>query len=277
VTEFSFSSRIDQWLIHAYHWPCQPNVGVIIISHGLGEHAQRYQRFAEALNDQGFEVYAMDHRAHGKTLGPAGFGDFGDGGWDALVDDIDQLIEIAQKQNPTSDVVLFGHSMGAAAAQQFAPMGSAKIAGLILSGSTLRDPGEEIPVYNKVFEPARTAYDWLSRDPKEVDIYIDDPLCGFEGQTIRNGMDRTDPRRVDATVLEQIRSDLPVLLVAGDADPVNNKLKGIDYLEKRWHEAGVSNITRQIYAGGRHEMLNETNRDEVTANMISWLQSVVSA
>lgn len=236
----------------------------------MAEHALRYDRFASALNQAGFDVWAMDHRAHGKTLGPEGFGDFGEGGWDALVDDIGQLIEIAADETGLP-VALIGHSMGAAAAQQYAPGESGDLFALVLSGTTLRDPGDPIPPYNDAFAPARTAYDWLSRDEAEVDRYINDPLCGFEGQTIRNGMDRTDPRRVDPDRLQQIRSDLPVLLVAGDADPINRELAGIDYLEQRWREAGVKQIDRQIYAGGRHEMLNETNRDEVTANLIGWL------
>ncbi len=275
-TLFVFSSRIDGWQIHVWRWHCAEPQAVVVISHGLAEHARRYDRFAAALNDAGFEVVAMDHRAHGKTLGPEGFGDFGDGGWDALVDDIDQLVEMANGFN-LGPVILFAHSMGAAAAQQFAPAGSGKIAALVLSGSTLRDPGEPIDPYNQSFEPARTEYDWLSRDPEEVDKYIEDPLCGFEGQTVRNGMDRTDPRRVDPERLKKIRHDLPVLLLAGDADPVNRNLKGIDYLESRWREAGVEQITRHIYEGGRHEMLNETNRDEVTRNLIEWMLGAAQA
>lgn len=267
---FQFISRVDRWPIHAWRWSTETPKALVVISHGLAEHARRYDRFAAALNGAGYTVLAMDHRAHGKTLGPNGFGDFGEGGWDALVDDIDQLIDIARQEGP---VILFGHSMGAAAAQQFAPAGSGKIQALVLSGSTLRDPGEPIDPYNAPFEPGRTAYDWLSRDEAEVDKYIADPLCGFEGQTIRNGMDRTDPRRVDADRLKQIRPDLPVLLVAGDEDPVNRKLAGIDYLELRWREAGVTRIDRHIYEGGRHEMLNETNREEVTARTIAWMDA----
>ncbi|HIL94792.1 MAG: lysophospholipase [bacterium] len=274
MQQIEYQSNSDHWTIRALRWPCADCKGVVVISHGLAEHALRYDRFAIALNSAGYDVWAMDHRAHGKTLGPKGFGDFGSGGWEALVEDIGQLVDLAGETIPNSSIVLFGHSMGAAAAQQFAPMGSNRIAALILSGSTLRDPGAEIPPFNKIFEPARTDYDWLSRDQNEVDKYINDPLCGFEGQTIINGMDRTDPRRVDLDRLRNIRSDLPVLLLAGDADPVNNGLKGIDYLESKWREAGIRKIERLIYAGGRHEMLNETNRDEVTINIIEWLGSV---
>jgi len=273
MISLSYTSRIDQWLIKAYQWPVEAARGVVIISHGLAEHAKRYDRLALDLNSAGYEVYAMDHRAHGETLGPLGFGDYGEGGWDALIDDVDQLVDYCRNKNPGKPLFLLGHSMGAAAAQQYAPIGSEKLDGLILSGSTLRNPGDAIPEYNAEFEPVRTNYDWLSRDEAEVDKYLEDPLCGFEGQTIRNGMDRTDPRRVDPARLKTIRPDLPVLLIAGDADPVNQRLKGIDYLEACWAEAGVANIDRQIYPGGRHEMFNETNRNEVTRNMIDWLAS----
>ena len=275
MESFDYTSRVDQLSIRAYQWPLDSASGVVVISHGMAEHAQRYDRLARELNAAGFEVFAMDHRAHGKTLGPSGFGDFGEGGWDALVDDLDQFVDICRVRNPNKPIFLLGHSMGAAAAQQLAPIGSGKIAGLILSGSTLRVPGEEMPEYNDAFEPVRTAYDWLSRDHAEVDKYLNDPLCGFEGQAIRNGMDRTDPRRVDLARLKNIRSDLPVLLIAGDADPVNQNLKGIDYLEACWKKAGLKRIDRQIYIDGRHEMFNETNRDEVVSNMVGWLYALV--
>lgn len=276
MERFTYPSRVDGWPIQAYRWPAEARCGVLVIAHGMAEHALRYQRFAQALNGAGFDVWAMDHRAHGRTSGPQGLGDFGDGGWDALVDDIDTLVDIAGAANPGRPLSLFGHSMGAAAAQQYAPGGSRKLTALVLSGSTLRRPGSAVPAYNQAFEPARTAYDWLSRDPAEVDAYVADPLCGFEGQAAGSGagkgFDRNDGRRVDREILRRIRPDLPVLLVAGDADPVNDGLRGIEFLAARWHEAGVRRIDRRIYPGGRHEMLNEINRDQVTRDVIHWLQ-----
>lgn len=242
----------------------------------MAEHARRYDRFAAALNDAGFDVIAPDHRAHGATLGPAGFGDFGVAGWDGLVADLAQLIDLARAAHPNVPVGLLGHSMGAGAAQQFAPDGSQRIDALILSGTTLRHPDAPVPVYNAAFEPARTAYDWLSRDADEVDKYIADPLCGFEGQSVRNGFNRADPRRVDPLRLKRIRHDLPVLVVVGDADPVHDNLTGVATLEQCWREAGVRRIDKLIYAGGRHEMLNEINRDAVTADIIGWLDDVLS-
>jgi alpha-beta hydrolase superfamily lysophospholipase len=271
-TQFEFRSRADGWPIQCYRWPCDaPPVATVVIAHGMAEHARRYDRFAAALNGAGYAAVAMDHRAHGRTLGPHGFGDFGAAGWDGLVADIGQLIESERDAMPDVPVVLFGHSMGAAAAQQYTPDGSAAIAALILSGTTLRKPGEAVPVYNDAFEPSRTRYDWLSRDAAEVDKYVADPLCGFEGQSVRNGFDRNDPRRDDPARLARIRHDLPVLIVVGDADPVNNNLVGVRYLETRWREAGVRGIDTLIYPGGRHEMLNETNRDDVTRDVIGWL------
>ena len=118
---------------------------------------------------------------------------------------------------------------------------------------------------------AARGYDWLSRDAAEVDKYVADPLCGFEGQTVRNGFDRNDPRRIDPGRLARIRTDLPVLIVVGDADPVHSGLTGVEFFRARWHDAGVRHIDTLIYPGGRHEMLNETNRDAVTQDIIDWL------
>jgi alpha-beta hydrolase superfamily lysophospholipase len=255
---------------------------VVVIAHGAAEHALRYERFARALNAAGVEAWAPDHRGHGQSAGPEGLGDFGEGGWDALVADIGQLVGMAREAHPGVPVALLGHSMGAAASQQFAPDGSHTIDALILSGSTARElpkEGEAPPPFepNKPFEPARTAYDWLSRDEAEVDKYIADPMCGFETQTARRSAFRANPFTLaDPARLRQIRGDLPVLLVAGDADPINNNLEGLRLLESRWREAGVQRIDTLYYPGGRHEMLNETNRDEVTADIIAWLNRTLA-
>jgi len=278
-TTFTFASSTDGLTITAFRWETPNPKAVVVISHGAAEHALRYERFARALNAAGYAVWAPDHRAHGRSPGPEGLGDFGAGGWDALVADIDQLVGLAKQAHPVLPVILFGHSMGAAAAQQYAPQWSGHIAALILSGSTARDvpkPGEQPPPFapNAPFEPARTQYDWLSRDEAEVDKYVADPLCGFEMVRLRGN--RADPFRLaDPEVLRQIRGDLPVLFVAGDADPINQKLEGLHLLERRWREAGVQHIDKLYYEGGRHEMLNETNRDQVMSDIIGWLDSVV--
>lgn len=277
---FTFDSNTDGLTITASRWDTASPKGVVVISHGAAEHALRYERFARELNAAGYAVWAPDHRAHGRSPGPEGLGDFGAGGWDALIADIHQIVALAKEAHPGLPVVLFGHSMGAAAAQQYAPEGSRDIAALVLSGSTARDvpkPGEQPPPFapNAPFEPARTQYDWLSRDEAEVDKYVADPLCGFEMVRLRGG--RADPFRLaDPEVLKQIRGDLPVLFVAGTDDPINRKLEGLYLLEKRWREAGVQRIDTLYYEGGRHEMLNETNRDEVMRDVVGWLDGVTT-
>ena len=272
MESYIYHSSIDQWPIHAYGWPVTDPRGTVVIAHGLAEHALRYSRLVTSLNAAGLSVLAMDHRAHGRTSGPAGLGDFGVAGWDALVADLDLLVERAGVAG--LPVILLAHSMGAAAAQQYVPDHGAKLAALVLSGTTLRNPGQPMPDYNGAFE-WRTGYEWLSRDPLEVDAYMNDPLCGFEGQTVINGMDRTDPRRVDPARLTGIPATLPVLLIAGDADPVNDNLQGLHYLEQCWRAAGVQSIDTHYYPGGRHEMFNETNRDEVTRKLIQWIEAAV--
>jgi len=281
---FRVRSRVDFTPLQAYRW--RPGVephAVMVVAHGAAEHALRYDRFARALNQAGIEVLAMDHRGHGQSPGPDGLGDFGAGGWDGLVADLGQFIDSAHESHPELPVVVFGHSMGAAAVQQYAPDGSQAIAALILSGSSARELPREgerpsrVPP-NKPFEPGRTPYDWLSRDPEEVDKYIADPLCGFGSWRVRPRGMMGDPARLsDPEMLRRIRPDLPCLFVAGDEDPVNQQLQGLRLLEQRWRAAGVQRIDTLYYPGGRHEMLNEVNRDQVTSDIVGWLRRVLEA
>jgi len=277
---FRFDSDVDKLSIQAYVWETAEPKAVVVISHGAAEHALRYERFAWALNAAGMETWATDHRGHGQSPGPEGFGDFGKGGWNGLVDDMGQFIGMARKAHSSLPVILFAHSMGSAAAQQYVLDRSHTIDALILSGSSARmapREGEQRTPRtdaSRAFE-GRTNYDWLSRDQAEVDKYIADPLCGFDsvgGTRIRANM--TSRRSGGRELLKNIRNNLPCLLVAGDKDPVNNNLEGLYLLEKLWREAGVQSIDRQYYEGGRHEMLNEINRDEVTQNIIKWIKDV---
>jgi alpha-beta hydrolase superfamily lysophospholipase len=279
---FQFASNVDGFKLTGFTWsPREEAKAVLVIAHGAAEHSMRYDRFAQVLNRSDYEVWSIDHRGHGDSPGPDGLGDFGEGGWDALVADIRQFVDMAREANPGKPIALMGHSMGAAAAQQWAPGNSDAGDALILSGSTLREPpkeGEQPPAFapNEAFEPARTSYDWLSRDEAEVDKYIADPRCGFETQTARRPGMRANPFQLnDPDRLKNIRPELPVLLLAGDADPINEKLTGLKRLQDRWHVAGVRRIDTRFYPGGRHEMLNETNRDEVMDDLVTWLDGVL--
>jgi len=277
---FRFNSDIDDLSIQVYVWATTDPKAMVAISHGAAEHALRYERFARALNEAGIDIWAVDHRGHGQSPGPGGLGDFGEGGWNGLVDDMEQLIGLGHNAYPGLPVVLFGHSMGSAAAQQYVVDRSHTIDALILSGSSaslLPGKGKQrrpLGNLNHEFE-GRTDYDWLSRDPAEVDKYIADPLCGFESRDPKFRGSMIRPRRGGREALKGIRSDLPCLFVAGDKDPINNNLKGLYLLEELWREAGVERIDRQYYEEGRHEMLNEINRDDVTQKIVDWLMDVL--
>jgi len=271
-------SAADGASLQAYAWrSAQPARAVVVIAHGAAEHALRYERFARALAAAGFAVFALDHRGHGQSPGPQGLGDFGRAGWDGLVADLGQLVDHARAEHPRLPLALFGHSMGSFAAAQLAFDHSAKLDALVLSGSTALEEGVALDLdFNASFAPARTPYDWLSRDPAEVDKYVEDPLCGFESQGERAPTPELFRRVLyDPAAPRGIRPSLPVWLVAGDADPLNRKLAGLHLLEKRWRDAGVKRVDPRYYAGGRHEMLNETNRDEVTRDAIAWLRGAL--
>lgn len=292
---------VDGVEIDAYRWvPDGEPTAVVQIAHGMAEHAARYERFATALTGAGYAVYAEDHRGHGRTSERTGMGYLSDAdGFDTVAADIDALFRVAQEEFPGRPLVLFGHSMGSMLARHYASSHSPDIAALILSG-TAGDPGllgkvgqqvarAEAKVrgartpsplmnamvfgqYNKAFKPTRTDFDWLSRDEAEVDAYIADPLCGKVFSSgfyadILSGLARIND---DANV-SKVRGDLPILLIAGTKDPVGDNGKGVSAVGEQYRRLGVRDVTVTLYADARHELLNETNRDEVTADVLSWL------
>lgn len=291
--EFTFSSEADGLPIHAYHWPAVGAAkGVVLVAHGLAEYGMRYDRFAQALTAAGYETYAIDHRGHAKSIDERGLGTFVEGGWIGLCQDLHTLLKKVRCDNAGLPTILFGHSMGSFAAQRLCLDHSEDMDAVVLSGSSSLDvmaaamteaaanstEGQDdvdLTTFNTAFEPARTRFDWLSRDDAEVDKYIESPLCGFDLEA-ESSMTLFDSGAYhgDDAAIANIRNDLPVLIVAGDADPINGGLELLKILEARWRAGGVSNIETAYYNGGRHEMLNETNRDEVTSDIISWLDKV---
>lgn len=282
-----FPSKADGLMIAVTKWGDASSARAqVLIAHGMAEHMARYERFAAALTAAGYLVYALDHRGHGKSV-PAGEdpGSFGEAGWPGLVDDVITLGRIMKEESPALPLILFGHSMGSFAAQQVAVKASGELDALVLSGSAAQDKlieerlsGDDVenPLEALNEGETRTPFDWLSRDDAEVDKYIADPLCGFAlGADAMVSMMEPSMTASTLEAVSAIRGDLPVLLIAGTQDPVNGNMEFLQVLEDRWREAGVKNIETHYYEGARHELLNETNKDEVTERVIAWMDGVV--
>ncbi|MEI8255972.1 MAG: alpha/beta hydrolase [Deltaproteobacteria bacterium] len=294
--------------LHVYHWssdtPSTPRA-VVHIAHGMAEHAARYARLAEALVAAGYEVYANDHRGHGKTARTeADLGFFAaSNGWRRVVDDLWLHIRTARERHAGVPVVLIGHSMGSFISQQVIIEHGDALAAAVLSGSNGKPPAiaaagrvvariERMRLgahgrskllnalsfddYNKAFRPNRTKFDWLSRDQAEVDKYVADPLCGFMVCT-QLWVDLLDVLGDIASPAKQARISptLPVYIVAGSEDPVGAQTRGLEQLRGAYAAAGLTRVAHRYYPGGRHEIFNETNRDEVTRDLIAWLDGAL--
>jgi alpha-beta hydrolase superfamily lysophospholipase len=271
--------------------------GAVVVVHGASEHSKRYARVAELLAGEGYAVYAVDLRGHGRTAASTGPGRIGPGGMDAVLGDVGELVGRARADFPDRPIVLFGHSMGSLVAQAFAEERGEELAAYVLSGAMgpmegasdlaagireavdagmADEPLNMLGSFNAAFEPARTGFDWLSRDLDEVDKYVADPLCGDDLPLTYGFV--AEMLETLATVLEpvgiaRVPKRLPVLLLTGEEDPVSNGSVQVRELEKRLRDAGLD-VTAKYYAGARHEVLNETNRDEVHADLVAWLTRV---
>lgn len=287
--------------LHVRRWlPDGAPKAIVQVSHGMAEHSARYARFADRLTAAGYAVYAHDHRGHGRTARrPDDHGYFADrDGWDTVVADIDLVGEHARSEHPGLPLFLFGHSMGSFLARAHAMEHGDRLAGLVLSG-TAGDPGVLGKVggmlastqarlrgrrhrsglmdtltfgrYNAAFKPNRTKFDWLSRDEAEVDKYIADPDCGnvFSAAFFRDLLDGLARINSDAEVA-RIPKDLPIYLVAGAMDPVGEQGRGVAKVAAQLTRAGVREVRTRIWPDARHEVLNETNRDEVMDDLVRW-------
>lgn len=290
--------------IYVNRWyPAQPPRAVLMVAHGMAEHSGRYGRFAEALVAAGIEVYAHDQRGHGKTAEHGLLGQYAEqGGWNLVVGDLARLNHHIRQQHPQAPIFLLGHSMGSYIGQAYLMQHSCSLQGAILSGSNYQPAAlyriaellarferwRQGPAgrsallefatfgsFNKRFKPNRTEFDWLSRDPDEVDKYVGDPLCGFRCVNqlwidLFGGLQQIAP----LDNLAQIDSSLPLLVIGGACDPVSDGKRQAD-LANALRAAGNSNVQLQLYPDARHEVLNESNRDEVTAYIIDWLQQTL--
>jgi alpha-beta hydrolase superfamily lysophospholipase len=299
----SFVLARDDAAISVRRWAPDeaPRAGVQI-AHGLAEHSARYGRLAEALTSAGYVVYASDHRGHGPACPPADLGFFAaQDGWRKCIDDLWAVNRRMATDLAGLPIIFMGHSLGSIMGQQFIAEHGDALAGAVLSG-TSGTPPAILPAgrllarferwrlgprghsailqkmlfadFNNSFKPARTDFDWLSRDPTEVDKYIADPLCGFPftTQLAVDLLDAVGPIAAKETVA-RVRKALPIYIFSGSRDPVGAALQG---LIDAYRAAGLTKASTKVYPDGRHEMLNETNRDEVTADLIGWLDTIAS-
>ena len=300
-SEFELRTDDGQSLLARRWLPEGRPRAVVQIAHGLAEHSARYARLAAALNAAGYAVYTNDHRGHGPKAAPADLGHFADdGGWGKVVGDFWTMNRLIAKEQPGVPIIFLGHSLGSFLGQEFVAEHSDALAGAVYSGSSGKPPAiatlgrliaraERLRLgkrgksqligqmwfgaYNKPFAPARTEFDWLTRDEKEVDAYVADPYCGFPFST-QLAIDVLDalPSLSSPQSLARIRKDLPIYVFSGERDPVGANIQGlIDALKS----AGFTRLTTRIYPGARHETLNETNREEVTRDLIAWFDAVV--
>ncbi len=280
--------------------------GVVTINHGLAEHAARYGRFAKALSAAGYHVYAHDHRGHGATAAPGvSLGSFAkQGGWQRVLDDTLDVRNHASAQHPGLPLILFGHSMGGLIAMNSAlrdPDGLDALAvwnanfsaGLLgRAGQTILAIermllGSDVPSailpkltfqdWAKKETSGRTDFDWLSRDPAEVDKYVADPLCGWDASV---GMWQDVFKLIFAGADDRNFAKLPkslkVHLRGGGHDPATDFAKATKNLSDRMKALGFGNVTTKIGPDNRHECLNDINRDEVTSDFVSWLNQVLA-
>jgi alpha-beta hydrolase superfamily lysophospholipase len=282
---FSFQSA-DGTQIAAYRWDPQTDpTAAVQLTHGMGEHARRYEHVARALNAAGYVVFAHDQRGHGGSADPEALGDLGTGGWLALVADIGLLSARIRVEHPGLPLILLGHSMGSFAVQQYLLDHSADVDGVVLTGTAVIDLLEpaldldqplDLGVFNAGFQPARTDFDWLSRDDAVVDAYVADPRCGFGIDTeSAKAMFAGARRLADPAQVANLRPSLPIYIAVGESDPVNGGLTLLGPLVDRLRAAGLTDVTVRTYPHARHEILNETNKDEVITDLTDWLNRVV--
>ncbi|CAF1261352.1 unnamed protein product [Adineta ricciae] len=284
---FDYRSK-DGLSIVTYRWNTnQPPRAAIQLTHGMGEHALRYGEFARTLNAKGIVVYAQDQRGHGATATlTKTIGSFGHDGWQMLINDIHLLVQYVRSENPNIPLILLGHSMGSFALQQYLLDYSNEIDAAILTGTVALDllaaafdPDQpfELSSLNTPFQPARTDFDWLSRDVSMVDAYINDPLCGFglDKESIK-GMFAGGQRMVNTEIVKQIRKDLPIFISVGELDPIHQQMVGVQVLVDRFQAAGLKDVTLKSYPEARHEVLNETNRQDIVNDILDWIEKKLS-
>lgn len=276
---------------------------VLQIAHGMAEHSLLYVDFAKQIASYGYAVVMNDHLGHGKSVASGGaYGYFGEGGCQNLIKDMHKLYKLIRQDYPDVPYFLLGHSMGSFLARSYTAQFGTELGGVIYIG-TCGDAGAVVytaekllanaiikkkgakshdplfaklstKTYNKAFEPARTPNDWISRDEAEVDIYTNDPLCGFD-MTVSGYRDIVYLQaEVSSGGWYKKVPDIPILILSGDRDPVGSFGKGVKKVAEKLEKTG-HNVRLVLYPQARHAILTETNRAEVYDEIVKFLESEV--
>ena len=285
--------------IQTFIWPNKNAKAWVHIFHGMAEHAKRYDTFAKALVAEGYSVLAHNHRGHG-TSKTTVLGQFAkQDGWQKVLTDLETVREAICTEETKLPYYIFGHSMGSFIAQSYLTGNAKPIDGLMLSASNQQNTfmsqagklvanieamrlGSDKPSkllqflsfgsFNNHFQPTRTAYYWLSRDTLEGNKYVADSLCGFACSiSLWQDFLTALTQLFQPDNLKKIQTDLPIMIIGGDKDPVGLMGKGLTKLAQSYRRAGQEKVTFKLYTDARHELLNETNHIEVTADILSWL------
>ena len=305
---FTFPSQVDQAPIFVRKWvpPCgiRPRA-TVQITHGIAEHSGRYDRLARFLAAEGCVVYALDLRGHGHTAEPDKLGQAGITAWHDMTADIAQLAQIARSEHPDLPLIAFGHSMGSALTQSHIQNHGDLLAGAILCGTFGAMPGLDDHQYPTAIEQLHTlatgpdasapsqvfgsllvgfnapfianvahptGSEWQTCDPEEIRLFQSDPLCG---KPFSNAMTYSVLTGFHDLWLPEnesrIPADLPILIIAGTDDPVGAKTTTIQSLITRYMKQGHLCLDYRFYAGGRHEILNEPEKDRVHRDIGHWL------
>jgi len=301
---FRLRSEADGAEVFVRRWrPEAPPRGWVQIVHGMAEHSARYGHVAAELVERGFGVWASDHRGHGQTIPPGESpGHFGrQDGWDRTVADLAQLQRAIRAEHPGRPGFVLGHSMGSFLTMQLMATEGRRLCGVVLSGSNghpgfLRHVGAVVArleerrlgprgtsklidhlsfgSFNSGIADPRTSFDWLSRDPDQVDRYVEDPLCGFL-LTTRSWRQFLHALRLihRADHVARLPRELPVLIIGGSEDPVGDRGEGLVRLHDAWTRAGMTQVELRLVPGARHEVLNELERVETLGGIADWLEA----
>lgn len=267
-----------------YEWPVAEARAVIQIAHGLGEHARRYDEMAATLNRAGFSVYADDHRGHGQTglkqiesKQIRRLGNLGPGGMAATYQQVWEFSQLIKSERVNQPLILLGHSWGSFIAQKIMNQHSYDYAALVLSGSALTMPGYlAAGDFNKVWKklPGSTGYEWLSRDIEIQRRFVEDPLTFLANALPVLGL--SNSLKIFGLPQKTVRSDLPILIQVGEADPIGGERSTKALLERYRTRAGIEDIELIVYHEARHEIYNELNKQEVLADLLQWVNSRLS-